>query len=58
MAKAMGTVRDSWAPTWSSRLGPMYRPNPPLTGPWYKNKNKNKNLYCPIESPQGAKSLQ
>ena len=55
---AKGTVRDSWAPTWSSGPGPMYRPNPPLTGPWYKNKNKNKNFYCPIEGPQGAKSLQ
>jgi hypothetical protein len=25
----------------------------------YKNKNfKNKNFYCPIEGPEGAKSLQ
>ena len=22
------------------------------------HKNKNKNFYCPIEGPQGAKSLQ
>jgi hypothetical protein len=22
------------------------------------NYNKNKNVYCPIEGPQGAKSLQ
>ena len=25
---------------------------------WNMYENKNKNFYCPIEGPQGAKSLQ